>query len=179
MAAAETKILLAVIGAAHGIRGEVRVRSFTGDPMALADYGPLHDRAGRSFEIAALRPAGSVVIARFKGVADRNAAEALAGTNLFVDRSALPRHGGDDDEFYHADLVGLDVRDGDGNGLGTVQAVQNFGGGDLLEIGHSGRSRFIPFTRAAVPQVALEAGYLVVDPVAAGLSDTADEEPPR
>ena len=96
---------MAVIGAAHGIKGELRVKSFTADPLALGDYGPLHARDGRRFEVLDVRPAGTVVVVRFKGVTDRTAAEALNGTELFVDRSALPE-AADEEEFYHADLVG-------------------------------------------------------------------------
>jgi 16S rRNA processing protein RimM len=130
---------MAVIGAAHGIKGELRVKAFTGDPLALGDYGPLHAADGRVFEIANLRPQGEVVVARFKGISDRNAAEALTGTELFIDRSALPDDA-DEDEFYHADLVGLAVRDETGAEIGSVTAVHDFGGGDILEIRHS-RSR--------------------------------------
>jgi 16S rRNA processing protein RimM len=160
---------MAVIGAAHGIKGEVRVKSFTADPAALGDYGPLESADGRRFEVLEARPAGSVVVVRFKGVADRSAAETLNGTALFVDRSALPE--GDDDEFYHADLIGLAVRDEAGTVIGTVRAVQNFGGGDILDVAGPGGDVLIPFTRAAVPQVDLAAGFLGVDRLAAGLVD--------
>jgi len=166
-------IQMAVIGAAHGIKGEVRVKSFTGDPAALGDYGPLHSADGRLFEVLEVRPAGTVVVVRFRGVADRTAAEALNGTALFVERSALPDDGADD-EFYHADLVGLDVRDEAGAALGTVKAVQNYGGGDILAVDGPAGEVLIPFTRAAVPQVAVSAGFLTIDRVAAGL---ADDEP--
>ena len=134
MSKLKNPIQMAVIGAAHGIRGELRVKTFTGDPLALADYGPLHTKDGRIFEIVDIRPQGTVVVVRLKGVNDRNAAEALTGTELFVDRSALPE-ALEDDEFYHADLVGLAVKDEAGETLGKVIAVQNFGGGDILEIG--------------------------------------------
>ena len=110
-------VQMAVIGAAHGIKGEVRVKTFTGDPLALGDYGPLYATDGRRFEMLDIRPARTVVVVRFKGVADRNAAEALNGTELFVDRSALPDDG-EEGEFYHADLVGLAVRDENGATIG-------------------------------------------------------------
>ena len=106
----QNPVQMAVIGAAHGIKGELRVKTFTGDPLALGDYGPLYARDGRAFEIIDIRPANTVVVVRFKGVSDRNAAEALTGTELFVDRSMLPDDG-EEDEFYHADLIGLAVRD--------------------------------------------------------------------
>ncbi|MGE0501136.1 MAG: ribosome maturation factor RimM [Rhizobiaceae bacterium] len=164
-------VQMAVIGAAHGIKGELRVKAFTGDPAALGNYGPLYDGAGRAFQVQSVRVQGTVAVVRFKGVSDRTAAEALTGTALFVDRSSLPENL-EDDEFYHTDLVGLAVRDTAGDGIGKVLAVQNFGGGDMLEVTlSSGREVLIPFTAAAVPQVALSAGFLVVDPIAAGLSD--------
>lgn len=171
----ENPIQMAVIGAPHGIKGELRVKTFTGDPLALGDYGPLYSSDGRAFEIVDIRPANTVVVVRFKGVGDRNAAEALAGTELFIDRSALPDEG-DDDEFYHADLVGLAVRDETGAAIGKVTAVQNFGGGDILEITHAGRKGvLIPFTQAAVPEINTKAGFLRVDTIAAGLVESDEE----
>lgn len=172
-------IQMAVIGAAHGIRGEVRVKTFTGDPLALADYGPLRTSDGRAFEVLDIRPAGSVVVVRLKGVSDRNAAEALNGTALFVDRSALPNDT-DEGEFYHADLVGLAVRDETDAVVGKITAVQNFGGGDILEITHGGsKGVLVPFTKAAVPLVDVGAGFVRIDTIAAGLvDDDADNRPP-
>lgn len=175
MAKPQNPIQMAVIGAAHGIKGELRVKTFTGDPLALADYGPLYAKDGRAFEIAAIRPANEVVVVRFKGVADRNAAEALTGTELFVDRAALPDDG-DEGEFYHADLVGLQVRDENGAPVGKVFAVQNYGGGDILEIQYQGRKGvLIPFTQAAVPVVDVSGGFVTIDTVAAGLVDDEDD----
>jgi 16S rRNA processing protein RimM len=172
-------VQMAVIGAPHGIKGELRVKTFTGDPAAIGDYGPLFDETGRRFTVQSVRPAGTVVVVRFREVADRSAAEALTGTALFLDRSALPDPQ-DDDEFYHADLVGLTVQDAEGQRLGEVVQVQNFGGGDLLEIRlPTGRDVLIPFSRAAVPRVALSAGFVVVDPAAAGLLDDGGEEEPQ
>lgn len=171
-------VQMAVIGAAHGIRGELRVKSFTADPLALGDYGPLFDEMGRRFEIEDIRPQKEVVVVRFKGIADRNAAEALAGTALFIDRSALPDP--DEEEFYHADLIGLAVRDETGALVGTVRAVHDFGGGDMLEVARpTGRSVMIPFTRAAVPVVDIKGKSVTVDTVAAGLADTGDDEAAR
>ncbi|WP_395449311.1 ribosome maturation factor RimM [Aminobacter sp. UC22_36] len=176
MAKPQNPIQMAVIGAAHGIKGELRVKTFTGDPLALADYGPLYAKDGRAFEIAAIRPANEVVVVRFKGVADRNTAEALTGTELFVDRSALPDDG-DEGEFYHADLVGLAVRDENGEPVGKVFAVQNFGGGDILEIQYQGRKGvLIPFTQAAVPVVDVSGGFVAIDTVAAGLVENEDDD---
>lgn len=170
----ENPIRMAVIGAAHGIRGEVRVRAFTGDPAALGRYGPLHDEAGRAFEVVSLRAAKEVSIVRFKDIATREAAEALNGIALFVDRSALPADL-EEEEFYHADLIGLAVRDETGAEIGTVSAVHDFGAGDILEVKREGGpSVMIHFTRAAVPEVAPSKGFVRVDSVAAGL--TGDED---
>lgn len=171
-------VQMAVIGAAHGIKGELRVKTFTGDPLSLGDYGPLYARDGRAFEVVNLRPQGNVLVVRFKGVADRTAAEALTGTQLFVDRSALPDDL-EEGEFYHADLVGLSVKDDAGAVIGKVAAVQNYGGGDLLAVTLAmGGDALIPFTQAAVPDVSVVGGYIVVDPIAAGLveSEESDED---
>ncbi|MER8593026.1 ribosome maturation factor RimM [Mesorhizobium sp. M0601] len=178
MSKPQNPVQMAVIGAAHGIKGELRVKSFTGDPLALADYGPLYARDGRAFQIVDIRPANTVVVVRFKGVNDRNAAEALAGTELFVDRSVLPDEG-EEDEFYHADLVGLEVKDDTGAVVGKVVAVHNFGGGDILDVTLAGRKGvLIPFTQAAVPEVSIAGGFVRVDPAAAGLVEDEDGEPP-
>ncbi|MBV2141966.1 ribosome maturation factor RimM [Falsochrobactrum sp. TDYN1] len=171
----ENPIQLATIGAAHGTRGEVRVKTFTGDPLAIADYGLLYDAQGRSYEALEIRPAKNVVVVRFKGINDRNAAEALNGTELFIDRSQLPDEELDEDEFFHTDLIGLKVLDADGKSYGMVSAVFDFGGGDLIELSEKGkRPMLIPFTEAAVPEIDFEAGVIRIDPQAAGL--IADEE---
>jgi 16S rRNA processing protein RimM len=153
------------IGAAHGIRGEVRIQSFTEDPLALAGYGELTtNRPGLTVTIEAARTTTNVLIARLKGVGDRNAAEKLNGVELYVDRAKLPQIAGEDD-FYLADLVGLDARLADGTKVGRVLAVPNYGAGDILEIGGPElETRLIPFTRAAVPEVHIAAGYIVIDP---------------
>lgn len=177
MAKLENPVQMAVIGAPHGIKGELRVKTFTGDPEALGDYGPLYTQDGRSFEVASIRPAGNMAVVRFAEVKDRNAAEALTGTELFVDRSVLPEPE-EEDEFYHADLIGLDVRDDTGAALGKVLAVQNFGGGDILDLMIGGRKGvLIPFTQAAVPEVAIGEGFIRIDPAAAGLVDDGDDDP--
>jgi 16S rRNA processing protein RimM len=161
------RILMGRIGAAHGIRGEVRIQSFTEDPLALAGYGELEtNRPGLTVAIEAARTSTNVLIARLKGVADRNAAERLNGVELYVDRARLPAIE-DEDDFYLADLVGLTARLADGTKLGQVLAVPNYGAGDILEIGGSGlETRLIPFTRAAVPEVHVAEGYVVVEPPA-------------
>jgi 16S rRNA processing protein RimM len=169
-------IEMAVVGAAHGLKGEVRVKSFAADPMSLGGYGPLLASDGRSLTVAALRPASAGLVVRFEGVADRTAAETLNGLRLFVPRERLPA-AGDADEFYHADLVGLQVRDGGGRAIGAVTGIENFGGGDLLEITHHGRRGvLIPFSPAAVPVVSVAEGFVTVDPLAAGLAEAAAPE---
>lgn len=169
-------VQMAVIGAPHGIRGELRVRSFTADPLALADYGPLHAEDGRRFEILDIRLQKDMVVVRFNGVADRTAAEALTGTALFVDREALPDDL-EEEEFYHADLIGLAVFGPDGAPIGKVVAIQDFGGGEILEIARGGRATaMVPFTRAAVPEIDIAAGRLTVDPIAAGLAEEGDND---
>ena len=176
MSKLKNPIQMAVIGAPHGIKGELRVKTFTADPLALGDYGPLLTRDGRSFEVVDIRPANTAVVVRFREIKDRTAAEALSGTELFVDRSVLPDDG-DGTEFYHADLVGLTVKDETGVDVGKVTAVQNFGGGDILELLLSGRKgALIPFTQAAVPVVDLAGGFVRIDMAAAGLVDDADDD---
>jgi 16S rRNA processing protein RimM len=153
VAADDTLVLLGVIGAAHGIKGEVRIKTFTGDPLAIADYGPLSDDKGRSFEIADIRPAKEVVVARLKGVTSREAAESLNGVQLFVARDQIPEPD-DEDEFLQADLIGCAVVGPDGATLGTVTAVENYGAGDLLDIAlPDGRSVLMPFTKAFAPRI--------------------------
>jgi 16S rRNA processing protein RimM len=170
----ERSVQMAVIGAPHGVKGEVRVKAFTGDPLALGDYGPLHDAGGRKYTVAAIRPAKGVVVVRFREIASREAAEAATGTALFIDRDALPDDL-DDEEFYHADLVGLEVRDETGAAIGKVTAIQNFGGGDIVEVALSGRGpAMIPFTVAAIPEVAVGEGFIRLDRVAAGLVEDDD-----
>lgn len=158
-------VLLGVIIGAQGIRGEVKVKAFTGDPEAIGDYGPLRDTKGRDYRLKVHRLAkGDVVVASIKGVGDRNAAEALKGTELHVARDALPQP--EDGEFYYTDLVGLRAVTTDGRELGTVGAVHNFGAGDMLEVKTtSGRSAMVPFTDDAVPEVDIAGGRVLVDPV--------------
>ncbi|MBO6717241.1 MAG: ribosome maturation factor RimM [Rhizobiaceae bacterium] len=176
MSRPKNPVQMAVIGAPHGIRGELRVKTYTGDPLALGDYGPLFAEDGRQFDITDIRPAKNVVVVRFRQVGDRNAAEALNGTALFVDRAQLPDDL-EEDEFYHADLIGLAVRD-DANALiGRITAFHDFGGGDIMEIERSeGGTVLIPFTRDAVPEIDLNGGAVTVDPAAAGLLDSEDED---
>ncbi len=159
-------IFVAQVGAAHGVRGEVKVTTFTADPMALADYKTLLRQDGSpALTIASARPAKGGIVARLKGVADRNAAEALRGLKLYIPRDSLPEP--EEDEFYLADLIGLFVETAEGEALGTVKAVQDFGAGDLLEIQpRAGATWWLPFTRQAVPEVRLAQGKLIAAPPA-------------
>jgi 16S rRNA processing protein RimM len=160
------RVLIAQIGAAQGVRGEVRLKAFTEDPMSVTRYGALETEDGKRFEIDAVRPAKDVLVARLKGVADRNAAEALKNLRLYVARERLPKPA--DDEFYYADLVGLAATTPDGAVFGTVKAVHNFGAGDLLEIepAGGGATLLLPFTEATVPAIDLAGRKLVVAPPA-------------
>ncbi len=170
-------MLLGVIAAPHGVNGLVRIKSFTAEPADLAAYGPLFDEAStRSFEVAVVGTAKGVLICRITGVGDRNAAEDLRGVRLFVDRSKLPPLA-DPDEFYHADLIGLAVTDGQVRNLGVVKSVLDFGAGELLEIQleAGGKSVLLPFSRETVPEVMLESGRLVVDPAAWSAAGSADQ----
>lgn len=166
-------ILLGVVGAPHGVRGEVRIKTFTGDPLAIAGYGPLSDRKGRSFEITDIRPAKEVVVARLKGVTTREAAEALNGVELFVARDKLPA-AEDEDEFLQADLIGCQVVGPDGSVVGIVTSVENYGAGDLLDIETpDGRSVLMPFTKAFAPRIDIAARRIEVEPPA-GLFEPDD-----
>jgi 16S rRNA processing protein RimM len=157
------RILVGQVGAAHGIKGEVRVKSFTVPDTALADYGPLATDKGGTLRVERFRPADTVLVVKFREVPDRNAAEALNGTRLFVDRAALPEP--DEEEFYHADLIGLPVVGADGTAYGHILAVADFGAGDLLEIEPpTGNSVYLPFTKAFVPVVDVRAGRVVIEP---------------
>jgi 16S rRNA processing protein RimM len=161
------RICVAQIGAAHGIRGEVRLRSFTENPAAIADYGPLESEDGaRRFTIEALRPAKDHFVVRLAGVADRTAAEKLVNLKLYISRDRLPPIE-DGDTYYHADLVGLAAEAEDGTALGTVTAVHNFGAGDLVEIKPHGGGEplMVPFTETAVPKIDMKARRMVVVPL--------------
>jgi 16S rRNA processing protein RimM len=156
-------ICVARVGAAHGVRGEVRLWSFTAEPAAVADYGPLETSDGRLVEIEALRPAKEFFVARLKGISDRSAAGRLRNAELFVPRERLPVPQ-DQEEFYHADLIGLDVVDAEGALLGSVVALHNFGAGDVIEVRPADRrdTVMLPFTHGAVPEIDIAGGRIVV-----------------
>jgi 16S rRNA processing protein RimM len=162
------RVIVAKIGAAHGVRGEVKLWPFTQDPMAVADYGPLETKDGaRRFEIETVRAAGNHLVARLKGVADRDAAQALTNTELYILRDRLPAID-QDHTYYHSDLVGLDAVSEDGTQIGTIHAVHDFGAGAVLEITPlgSGETLMLPFTETTVPTVDLAAKQVVVVPPA-------------
>lgn len=159
-------MLLGEIGAAQGLKGEVRLRSFTEEEAAITAYGPLEDETGLVIEIEALRATPKALIARIKGVTTRERAEALTGTKLYVPRSRLPER--EEEEWYHAELIGLAALDRDGATIGTVVAIQNFGAGDLLELApaNGGPTVLIPFTRETVPEIDVEGERLTLVPPA-------------
>jgi 16S rRNA processing protein RimM len=170
------RICVAQIGGAHGIRGEVKLKSFTADPLAVKDYGPLASEDGvLQIEIEAVRLLPSlprargrgregVLVARLRGVVDRNAAERLTNLKLFIPRERLPPP--DADEFYHAELIGLAAEGADGTRVGTVIAVHDFGAGDILELRPEagGATLMVPFNDAFVPRVDIAGGRIVVVP---------------
>lgn len=173
MAGKRERLCVGIIGAPRGVRGEVRIKSFTANPLDIAAYGPVETEDGRKLTITAVQPVKGMVAARFKGIANRDQAEALKNVRLYIDRALLPEP--DDEEWYHADLIGLAVENTDGTRIGTVATVQDFGGGDLLEVALEGHRKtvFVPFTRDVVPVVNVKDGLVVIDPPP-GLMDEED-----
>lgn len=166
----DNPVLMGVIGAPHGVRGELRVKPYTADPLALGDYGTLFDSEGRAFDVIDIRPQKTVVVVTFEQVRDRSQAEALNGVELFISRDQLPDEELEEDEFFVADLVGLDAHDETGAKTGQVIAVHNFGAGDLLEVapvtpgGGLARKRafLVEFSLEAVPDIDFEEGRLTL-----------------
>lgn len=166
-------VCVGAIAGGFGVQGEVRLKSFCADPAAIADYAPLVTEDGRSFGLRITRTLSGAFAARLTGVSTREQAEAMKGTRLYVPRDRLPNPG--EDEFYHADLIGLAVLDTGGAALGKVRAVLDHGAGDILEIARPGRpDLLLPFTRAAVPTVDLAGGRIIADPPE-GLDAPADD----
>lgn len=158
------RVCVGSIAGAFGVQGEVRLKSFCADPEAIASYGPLFTEDGsRSFTVKLTRPVAGGLGARLSGVATKDQADALRGTALYADRSRLPHL--PDDEFYHADLIGLSVIDTGGKPLGTIRAIHNHGAGDILEVEAPGRRQplLLPFTLAVIPTVDLTSGKVVAD----------------
>ncbi|GGE30085.1 ribosome maturation factor RimM [Agaricicola taiwanensis] len=169
-------VLVAVIGAPHGVRGEVRVKPFTEDAEALKRYGPLGLEDGRTLKVKSLRVQKDMAVVRFDGIDTREAAAALTNARLFVPRECLPEPD-DDETFLHADLIGLRVEKEDGSTVGEIVAVPNFGAGDLLEVRPSagGKTIYLPFTLAFVPTVDLAGGKVVVTEGAFGEADAREQ----
>lgn len=171
-------ICLGQIGAANGIKGHVRVKPFTQEPEAFGDYGKLQDETGaKSFKVASLRPIkGGMLVVKFKGINDRNAAEALTGTKLYIDRGLLPDLE-EDDDFYVEDLIGMEAFDTEKSSIGHVNVVHNFGAGDILDIKpERGPSVLVPFTKSAVPHVHMSERKLVINLAQAGLEPDDQEQ---
>jgi 16S rRNA processing protein RimM len=156
-------ICVARIGAAHGVRGAVKLWTFTEDPFAVKEYGPLTTKDGaRQFEVTHVREARDHLVATLKGIATREDAERLNGLELYIAREKLPAT--DEDEYYHADLIGLAAVNAANEPLGRVTATHNFGAGDIIEIAPTqGPTMLLPFTNAVVPTVDLAAGRVVIE----------------
>jgi len=154
-------VLLGVVIGAQGLKGEVKVKAFTATPESLGAYGPLHDKDGRLLTVASIRAAKDAAIVSFQEIADRNAAERLKGTELFVSRVALPAP--EAEEFYHADLIGLRAEDSEGRIIGVVRAIHNFGAGDVIEIARGDSDEvFLPFTREVAREIDIASGRIVI-----------------
>ncbi len=158
------RILVGAIAGAHGVRGQVRIKSFTDDPAAVAAYGPVSDESGQKrFDLVVTGQTNGGVIARIDGVADRTAAESLRGLRLYVERTALPPP--NPDEYYRVDLIGLTAELADGTIYGRIKSVDDYGAGDILEIERAdGGTELLPFTDRVVPTVDMAARRVVVDP---------------
>jgi 16S rRNA processing protein RimM len=166
------RVLLGVVAAPHGVRGLVRIKSFTEDPMAVATYGPLSDESGKKeYRVEALSAARDAVLARIEGVADRTAAEALRGLRLYVERKRLPQAG--EREWYEADLIGLEAVGTDGRNWGKVIAFHDFGAGSVMEVTGG---VMLPFTDEAVPEIDVTGGKVLVDPPAGLLAGGGAKE---
>ena len=173
MSSGDTRVCLGVIVGARGLKGDVRIKSFTAEPQDVAAYGPLMTDDGSTMTLKITGEAKGVVIGRIKGVEDRTKVEALKGQNLYVERGALPDTG-DKEEFYHADLVGITVEDETGQECGTVTAIYDFGAGDMVDLRlPDGHTLLVPFTAAVVPTVDVAAGRMVV--MASALAAAEDE----
>lgn len=160
----DDKILVGIFGAPHGVRGEIRLKSYMEEPLALAELKSLTGAAGQNFRLASARPLkDDMLVVRVEGVADRDAAAQLTHQKIFVARDALPPP--EEEEFYCADLIGLRAETADGQLIGTVVAVPNYGAGDILEIAPPfGDTLLLPFTRAVVPEIDLAGKKIIVAP---------------
>ena len=159
----EEKICLGAIVGVHGIKGEVKVKTFTEDEHNLTKYGAVSNEQGdKKFDLKIVGHSKELLRVKVKGVEDRNLAETLVGTGLYIERSRLPEL--EEEEFYHADLIGLDVQDNQGNLLGKVNALYNFGSGDLIELKMSdGTMEVLPFKKQYVPTISIKQGFIIVE----------------
>ncbi len=162
-------VCVGAIAGSFGVKGEVRLKSFCAEPAAISIYAPLSDESGKSYDVKITRTIKNGLAARLSGVSSKEAADALKGTRLFAPRDRLPEL--DDDEFYHADLLGMAVLDTGGAKLGSVKAVLNHGAGDLLEVNTGQGVVLLPFSLAVVPTVDLAGRRIVVDPPDGTFSD--------
>lgn len=162
--AAERMVCVAAVATAHGVRGHLKLKTFTEEPENAVAYGPVHDAKGtRLFAMEVVTVLADGLIVKAEGITDRNAAERLRGTPLYVPRSMLPPI--EEEEFYHEDLIGLRAEDKSGVVLGKVIAVQDFGAGSFLEVrAEDGTVHDFPFTKAVVPVVDITGGKVVIDP---------------
>lgn len=169
-------IPVGVIGAARGLKGDLRVKSYTADPRAIGSYGPLTNASGSEvFKVKVIGEQKGVLLVRIKGVEDRNGADAMKGQTLYIERDRLPKP--DEDEFYFMDLVGLDAELGDGSPFGQVVDADDYGGGPFLEVASRDHGRvLIPFTKACVPNVNITGKKVVIDPPP-GLLEPGEPEP--
>ncbi len=163
MAMTEDKVCLGAIVGVHGIRGEVKVKSFSSDEKNLTRYGLLsNDKGDKRFELKIVGHSKELLRCKIKGVDDRTTAETLIGTGLYIDRALLPEL--KDEEFYHTDLIGLEVKNSSSEVLGQVNALYNFGAGDILEIKmNNGSLEMVPFTKSFVPVINIKDGYIIVE----------------
>ena len=163
------QVCVGAIAGSFGVKGEVRLKSFCAEPAAISIYAPLSDESGNSYDVKITRTIKNGLAARLSGVSSKESADALKGTRLFAPRDRLPEL--DDDEFYHADLLGMAVLDTGGTKLGSVKAVLNHGAGDLLEVNTGQGVVLLPFSLAVVPTVDLAGRRIVVDPPDGTFSD--------
>ncbi|HUO54810.1 MAG TPA: ribosome maturation factor RimM [Rhodoblastus sp.] len=170
----DDRVLVGVFGAPHGVRGEIRLKSFMQHPLSIADYGALSDTSGRAYKLVAARLLkDDLLVVRVEGVADRDAAQNLTNEKLFLARAKLPAP--EEDEFYCSDLIGLRAETRDGVLIGAIVAVPNYGAGDILEIAPAaGETLLFPFTRAIVPEVDLAGGKVIVTPPAEAEDQNAE-----
>ena len=168
-------ICVGAVTGARGVKGDVRIKSFTADPQDITSYGPLFDKTGNiAYELKVTGQAKGELVGRIVGTPNRTAAEKLKGLQFFVARDSLPST--NDDEYYFSDLVGLNVKDTQGKALGIISSVENFGAGDILEIlGKANGSLMVPFTKETVPKVDIQNGIAIIDPPD-GIFDLPHEE---